>query len=111
MGNFSPRLKTSRDGTDLQLLEMKGVVDYPPVNHPFLALECRQPVSQQPLDPSCGPRLPELALLVRQDLSHQFRVTHDHSRFRPQPGHGDVTCHFSDPLMLWQGNETTSRTL
>lgn len=52
---------------------MEGVVDDPPVGDPLVALVCCQPVGQQPLDPEDGPLLPELAMLVRQDLPEQLR--------------------------------------
>jgi hypothetical protein len=49
----------------LQLLEMEGVVHYPPVSDPFLALVARQPICQQILDPKNGLLLPEPPVLVR----------------------------------------------
>jgi hypothetical protein len=76
----------------LELLEMEGLADDPPVGDPLVALVGGQPVGHQPLDPKDGPLLAELALLVRQDLAEQLRVAHHHPRLRTEPCQSDFTC-------------------
>ena len=76
---------------NLELLEMEGGVDDPSVLSPFLALVATNAVVQHPLE-SAKLELLKVARLVGQDLSHQLRLGNGHSRHRPKPSDGGLTC-------------------